>query len=113
MLGYMKHLGISRVCTARITTLQASPPGAPAPEGSAARAHQLIEQLHLSVLPRESGYLGLIGQSAQTVLLHGRALAVQSQAYYMLTLDRPINYPHSLHPHDPHILIASLPSAYC
>lgn len=113
MLGYMNHLRLGLVCAALLTSLQALPPAAaPAPEGSAARAQELIEQLHLSVLPRESGYLGLIGQSAQTVPVHGRALAVQSQVYYLLTRDRPINYLHWLEPDDTHILIEGGPVDY-
>jgi predicted cupin superfamily sugar epimerase len=92
--------------------VQAAPPAHPAPEGSSARARELIETLHLSVLPRESGYLGLIGQSAQTVQVEGRPLAVQSQVYYMLTRDRPINYLHWLAPYDTHILIEGGPVDY-
>jgi predicted cupin superfamily sugar epimerase len=92
--------------------VQAAPPAHPAPEGSSARARELIETLHLSVLPRESGYLGLIGQSAQTVQVEGRPLAVQSQVYYMLTRDRPINYLHWLAPDDTHILIEGGPVDY-
>jgi len=95
-----------------ITVGRAAPPAPPAPEGSAARARELIETLHLTVLPRESGYLGLIGQSAQTVQVEGRPLAVQSQVYYMLTRDRPINYLHWLAPDDTHILIEGGPVDY-
>jgi len=85
---------------------------AQAPEGSAARARELIRILHLSVLPKESGYLGLIGQSAQTVTIDGKQLAIQSQVYYMLTRDRPINYLHRLAPDDTHILIEGGPVDY-
>jgi predicted cupin superfamily sugar epimerase len=85
---------------------------AAAPEGSAARATELIRELHLAVLPKESGYLGLIGQSAQTVTLDGKQLAIQSQVYYMLTRDRPINYLHWLAPDDTHILIEGGPVDY-
>ncbi len=100
-----------------LSTLQAAAqPGPtqarPAQEGSAARARELIDQLHLSVLPRESGYLGLIGQSAQTMQVEGHALAVQSQVYYMLTSDRSINYLHWLAPDDTHILIEGGPVDY-
>src|ERR1700722_19759748 len=34
--------------------------------GPDARARELIQTLHLRVLPRESGYLGIIGASEQT-----------------------------------------------
>jgi predicted cupin superfamily sugar epimerase len=77
-----------------------------------ARARELIEQLHLTVLPKESGYLGIIGVSAQKVTTDGRALAVQSQNYYMLTRERPINYLHRLVPDDTHILIEGGPVDY-
>src|ERR1700760_4062019 len=61
-----------------------------------ARAQQIIHDLGLKPLPRESGYLGLIGVSAQTLPDHGHPLADQSQNYYMLTRERPINYLHWL-----------------
>jgi predicted cupin superfamily sugar epimerase len=90
-----------------LTSLHAS-----APEGSDQRARELIGALHLSVLPKESGYLGLIGESAQKVPIAGRPLAVQSQVYYMLTRDRPINYLHWLASDDTHILIEGGPVDY-
>jgi predicted cupin superfamily sugar epimerase len=83
-----------------------------APVGSEARAQELIRVLHLQILPKESGYLGIIGVSAQRVSVNGRALAVQSQNYYMLTEDRPINYLHRLEPDDTHILIEGGPVDY-
>jgi predicted cupin superfamily sugar epimerase len=82
------------------------------PVGSEARSQQLIRELKLEVLPKESGYLGIIGKSAQTVTVDGRTLAVQSQNYYMLTSDRPINYLHWLVPDDTHILIEGGPVDY-
>jgi predicted cupin superfamily sugar epimerase len=85
----------------------------PAPPAQTdARARELIRALKLEVLPKESGYLGIIGRSAQTVTLDGRALAVQSQNYYMLTRDRPVNYLHWLAPDDTHILIEGGPVDY-
>ncbi len=80
--------------------------------GPNTRAHELIRLLHLSVLPKESGYLGIIGVSAQKGNIHGQALAVQSQNYYMLTRDLPINYLHWLEPDDTHILIEGGPVDY-
>lgn len=77
-----------------------------------ARAHELIRCLHLSVLAKESGYLGIIGVSSQHVTLDSRSLAVQSQNYYMLTRDLPINYLHWLAPDDTHILIEGGPVDY-
>ena len=80
--------------------------------GSDARARKLIRTLNLSVLPKESGYLGIIGRSGQTVTVNGRTLAVQSQNYYMLTHELPINYLHWLAPDDTHILIEGGPVDY-
>src|SRR5579863_740053 len=82
------------------------------PAGSEARIRELKQTLHLSVLPGESGYLGLIGELAQKVPIEGRQLAVQSQVYYMLTRDRPVNYLHWLAPDDTHILIEGGPVDY-
>jgi uncharacterized protein len=76
------------------------------------RARDLIRVLNLQVLPKESGYLGIIGRSAQTMISNGRTLAVQSQNYYMLTRDRPINYLHWLESDDTHILIEGGPVDY-
>ena len=89
-----------------------TPGNASGPAGSDARALELIKVLHLSVLPKESGYLGLIGASAQKVQIDGHPLAVQSQVYYMLTRDRPINYLHWLASDDTHILIEGGPVDY-
>jgi predicted cupin superfamily sugar epimerase len=77
-----------------------------------ARAAELIRRLDLHVLPKESGYLGIIGVSGQRVTTGGRSLAVQSQNYYMLTRERPINYLHWLAPDDTHILIEGGPVDY-
>ena len=85
---------------------------ASAPAGSDERASELIRVLKLEPLPKESGYLGLIGESAQKVVMDGRALRVQSQVYYMLTRDRPVKYLHWLAPDDTHILIEGGPVDY-
>ncbi len=76
------------------------------------RARELIRQLNLHVLPKESGYLGIIGTSSQRVSADGRDLAVQSQNYYMLTRERPVNYLHWLASDDTHILIEGGPVDY-
>lgn len=73
---------------------------------------ELIGRLHLTELKGESGYLGIIGDSAQVVPMDGRTLKVQSQVYYMLTRDRPINYLHWLASDDTHILIEGGPVDY-
>jgi len=83
-----------------------------APEGSPAREQELIRLLHLQPLARESGLLAQIGRSAQTVTVNGRRLAIQSQAYYMLTRKRPVNYLHWLASDDTHILIEGGPVDY-
>jgi predicted cupin superfamily sugar epimerase len=80
--------------------------------GSDTRARELIRELKLTVLPKESGYLGIVGVSGQKVLVGGRELAVQSQNYYMLTRELPINYLHWLEPGDTHILIEGGPVDY-
>jgi len=77
-----------------------------------ARAKELIQELKLTVLPKESGYLGIVGVSAQKVPVNGRPLAVQSQNYYMLTRELPINYLHWLEPADTHVLIEGGPVDY-
>jgi len=86
--------------------------GQAAAVGSAERGRELIRVLDLKVLPKESGYLGIVGVSAQKVMAHGKSLAVQSQNYYMLTEDLPINYLHWLEPDDTHILIEGGPVDY-
>ncbi len=107
MLRFMKQPALLAAALLLAALTHAS-----APTGSDARARELISALHLTVLPRESGYLGLIGESAQKVQVDGRSLAVQSQVYYMLTRDRPINYLHWLAPDDTHILIEGGPVDY-
>jgi hypothetical protein len=83
-----------------------------APVGSAERALELVRELGLKVLPKESGYLGIVGVSKQQVMVNGRALAAQSQNYYMLTKSLPINYLHRLEPADTHVLIEGGPVDY-
>jgi len=95
-------VGLVALSTLRVAT--------PAPTDS--RAQELIHTLKLTVLPKESGYLGIIGVSAQKVNVGGRMLAVQSQNYYMLTRERPINYLHWLAPDDTHILVEGGPVDY-
>jgi predicted cupin superfamily sugar epimerase len=103
----MKYLFAATIAIAGVIAHCAEPQA-----GSDARARELIQTLHLTVLPKESGYLGIIGRSAQMVTVEGRALAVQSQNYYMLTRDRPINFLHWLAPDDTHILIEGGPVDY-
>jgi len=95
------------VTAAGLVMLHAEPPP---PADS--RARDLIRLLDLHVLPKESGYLGIIGRSQQMFVANGRTLAVQSQNYYMLTRERPINYLHWLASDDTHILIEGGPVDY-
>ena len=106
---------LSRAATLAIAASILLPPTftlGQSPIGSEARARELIHALSLTVLPKESGYLGLVGTSAQTALNDGRKLAVQSQVYYMLTAELPINYLHWLASDDTHILIEGGPVDY-
>ena len=98
--------------TILILVLALNPLHAAPPAETDERANELIRVLKLAVLPRESGYLGLIGESAQKVDMDGRRLRVQSQVYYMLTRERPINYLHWLAPDDTHVLIEGGPVDY-
>ncbi len=84
--------------------------GAPGPTDPAARAW--VAQLGMHVLPRESGYLSLIATSAQKAVVGGQSLAVQSQVYYMLTREMPVNYLHWLASDDTHILLDGGPVDY-
>lgn len=86
-----------------------SSPGKPAPPS---RSEQIVRELKMHVLPGESGYLALIGSSALTTPVHGNSIAVQSQVYYMLTRQLPVNYLHWLEPDDTHILVEGGPVDY-
>ncbi|MDE3104969.1 MAG: cupin domain-containing protein [Acidobacteriota bacterium] len=119
----MLHMRVSRVgrqlvvvaavlAIASVAVSRAEGPRADRPLAESTRARQLIRQLQLHVLPRESGYLGIVGISAQQAQVHGRSLAVQSQNYYMLTRELPINYLHWLEPDDTHILVEGGPVDY-
>jgi predicted cupin superfamily sugar epimerase len=82
------------------------------PAVSDPQARKWITALGMHVLPRESGYLSLIATSDQKAEVHGRLLAVQSQVYYMLTRELPVNYLHWLEPDDTHILLDGGPVDY-
>jgi predicted cupin superfamily sugar epimerase len=106
-LAGMKYFLVTGIGIAALTALLGARREAPE-----ARARELIQTLKLDVLPKESGYLAIIGRSEQTITVSGRTLAVQSQNYYMLTRDRPINYLHWLAPDDTDILIEGGPVDY-
>jgi predicted cupin superfamily sugar epimerase len=86
--------------------------GVPAAGPSDPAARAWIARLDMHVLARESGYLSLIATSAQKAEVGGRALAVQSQVYYMLTREMPVNYLHWLASDDTHILLDGGPVDY-
>jgi hypothetical protein len=103
----MKCLLVVTMAFTSVFALRAAPQ-----TGSDKRAREIIQTLHLTVLPKESGYLGIIGRSSQMMNVDGRMFAAQSQNYYMLTRERPINYLHWLSPDDTHILIEGGPVDY-
>jgi len=103
----MRRLWLAGTCVLAMCAVQAATPPA-----TDARAKEIIRTLKLTVLPKESGYLGIIGVSAQKVDVGGRMLAVQSQNYYMLTHEKPINYLHWLASDDTHILVEGGPVDY-
>jgi predicted cupin superfamily sugar epimerase len=76
------------------------------------QARKWIADLGMHVIPGESGYLSLIATSDQKVSVHGRMLAAQSQVFYMLTRELPVNYLHWLEPDDTHILLDGGPVDY-
>ena len=92
--------------------LRKAPAQTPKRASGETRAQTLIRVLDLRPLPGESGYLGLIGASAQNLVTDGRNLPVQSQVYYLLTEDLPINYLHWLASDDTHVLIEGGPVDY-
>ncbi len=101
-----------------VTCVVVTVAGAQSVGGGDARAKELIRELGLKVLPKESGYLGIVGVSDAKVRVQGQAkpsgqvLAAQSQNYYMLTRELPINYLHWLEPADTHVLIEGGPVDY-
>jgi uncharacterized protein len=85
---------------------------APVPPASNPAALRWYTQLKLHYLPKESGFLGIIGQSDQTVDVRGKPIPVQGQVYYMLTRELPANYLHHLESDDTQILIEGGPVDY-
>jgi uncharacterized protein len=103
----MRRFWLAGMCVLAMGAVQAATPAA-----TDGRAKEIIRTLKLTVLPKESGYLGIIGVSAQKIDVVGKMLAVQSQNYYMLTRERPINYLHWLASDDTHILVEGGPVDY-
>src|ERR1700734_53814 len=93
------------------------PPHSHIPNGEIGRAQTLIAALKLTYLPKESGYIGILGRSSQLVKGFSaddqkRELAAQSHNYYMLTSQFPTNYLHWLESDDTHILVDGGPVDY-
>jgi predicted cupin superfamily sugar epimerase len=77
------------------------------------RARSLISSLRLSYLTHESGYIGILGASPQTVTTSsGILLAAQSHNYYMLTSVLDVNHLHWLESDDVHVLVEGGPVEY-
>jgi predicted cupin superfamily sugar epimerase len=93
------------------------PPHSHIPNREFGRAQTLLTALKLTYLPKESGYIGILGRSSQ--LVKGlsaddrkQELAAQSHNYYMLTSQFPTNYLHWLESDDTHILVEGGPLDY-
>ena len=76
------------------------------------RPRELIAALGLEPLPGESGFFGLIGRSPQPIQTGDRTLAAQSQIYYLLTRELPLNYLHWLASDDTQVLLEGGPVDY-
>jgi predicted cupin superfamily sugar epimerase len=83
-----------------------------APVPTDPQAERWVSLLKMAYLPGESGFLSLISRSAIPTTVHGRPVAIQSQVYYMLTRELPINYVHWLEGDDTHILLDGGPVDY-
>jgi predicted cupin superfamily sugar epimerase len=108
MMRWPRHsfLVIAALC------LTTRAPAGTDPVPSDPQARKWIADLGMHLLPLESGYLGLIATSDQKAEAHGRLLAVQSQVFYMLTRELPVNYLHWLESDDTHILLDGGPVDY-
>ncbi len=85
---------------------------APVPPSSNPAALRWYTDLKMHYLPKESGFLGIIGASEQMTEVHGKPIPVQGQVYYMLTSELPSNYLHWLESDDTQILIEGGPVDY-
>ena len=99
------------------TSSDAPPSDSQSPNRELGRTQILISALKLTYLPKESGYIGILGRSSQLVETlpandRKQALAAQSHNYYMLTSQFPTNYLHWLESDDTHILAEGGPVDY-
>ena len=90
----------------------AVPLAADPPPPSNPQALRWFTKLKMHYLEKESGFLSLISSSDQKVEVHGKRIAVQSQVYYMLSSELPVNYLHWLESDDTHILLDGGPVDY-
>ena len=104
----MKRVGFLLVLLAA-AVLRADEP-VPVPSDPQARAWK--DELKMSYLPKESGFLALISTSQLRAPYKGRIQYLQGQVYYMLTRELPVNYLHWLEPDDTHILLDGGPVDY-
>ncbi|MFC6645780.1 cupin domain-containing protein [Granulicella cerasi] len=79
------------------------------PVSPASRAEQIIQALDLRPQTREGGLRGVIGRTMPETLIDGKAMAVQSRNYDMLTSALPIRYLHRLESEETHILVEGGP----
>jgi len=73
---------------------------------------EIIEELGLTALKGESGYISYITSSKIVVQQDGHDFKANSSIYYLLNRDRPINYLHWLAPDDTHVLLEGGPVHY-
>lgn len=74
-----------------------------------ARAEQIIQQLDMRPLARESGYWGVIGATAPIKDIQGRALASQSATYSLLTRTKPTRFLNRMVPIETDVLVEGGP----
>jgi predicted cupin superfamily sugar epimerase len=74
-----------------------------------ARAEQIIKDLDMRVLPKESGYWGVIGRTAPMQAIAGRTLAAQSETYELLTAKLPVRFLNKAQPVETDVLIEGGP----
>jgi len=82
------------------------------PSNALQHSEMLIEELGLTPLAGESGYIGYISTSSIVVEQDGKQLKANDSIYYLLNRERPINYLHWLAPDDTHILLDGGPVHY-
>ncbi|MDE1160828.1 MAG: cupin domain-containing protein [Acidobacteriaceae bacterium] len=73
------------------------------------RTEQIIQALDLHPLAREGGLRGVIGRTLPEAVIEGKAMAVESRNYAMLTRLYPAHYLHRLESEETHILVEGGP----